>query len=222
MTTYYTELPEQLAAKWTKPELSEDASRSPSRNPADSHIAVPKPGLEKRSISLDLVKMPQDITIQQLYKAFSPKGNIELIDIFEPHPGARHAAGRIVFTPPPKVEFWQSGRFDLDLKDDEEPVTIYLKVFKVTHENTRSSDEQRFPSIISMRLKSLDFGSLLNNDTMVISETIDSTETGDLSLEVNARTGAITLYFQFPEKKRYFSGKRQYRLITNVSAISKV
>ncbi|OAA75455.1 RNA-dependent RNA polymerase [Akanthomyces lecanii RCEF 1005] len=218
MTIYY-EFPEQLAEKWSNAGLSEERSRSASRNPSSRGDAPPKQGLETGFISLKLSNMPKDVTIQQIWKAFSPKGSIHLIEIFDPSPRETTATGRIDFEPQPKNNFWQNRRIDVALPGHENPVTFNVGV---RHEAVHSTEEQRSLPVISMQLKSLDFGSLLNEDTMVIGETINSMEDGDLSLDLNTRRGEVTIHFRFPEKQNLISRKRQYKLVTPLSAIKKV
>ncbi|XWX02078.1 hypothetical protein V2A60_010110 [Cordyceps javanica] len=200
MTTFY-QYPEQLAEKWSNAGLSEARSRSVSRNPSARNVLPPQSGLERRSISLKLSNLPKEMTIQQLYKAFSSNGKIESIELYESRPNETKTAGKITFAPPPKIEFWQNKQLYLDAHGYKKPVTIHVEVLQARNEVSEANKEQRCPSIISMRLKSLDFGSLLNKDTMIIGETINSVESGDVSLELNTRKGEAIIYFPFPEKQ---------------------
>ncbi len=217
MTTFYN-YPECLAEKWSNAGHSADRSQSASRSQSGSNDAAATPGPEKRTISLKLSNLPRDVTIQQLWKAFSPKGSVNFLEIYDARHRETKAVGRIDFAPPPRIDFWQKGRIEVALDGHEKPVTIGLQQNRVAH----SSAAQCNPSIISMELKSLDFGSLLNKDTIVIGETINSMQASDLSLELNTHKGEITVQFQFQEKQRHISRKRQYKLITQVSAIKKV
>lgn len=218
MTTYY-EFPEQLAEKWSNTGTPEERSRSVSRNPASCGDVPPQQGLQTGCISLRLSNMPKDVTIQQIWKVFSPKGSIRLIEIFDPRPRETKLVGRLDFAPRPKNNFWQDKRINVALPGHEKPVTFYIEL---RNEAAHNTEEQRHSFHISMQLKSLDFGSLLSKDTMVIGETISSLEDGDLSLDLNTRSGEFTIYFQFPEKQNQISRKRQYKLIAPVSAIKQV
>ncbi|KAJ3494442.1 hypothetical protein NLG97_g4076 [Lecanicillium saksenae] len=220
MTTYY-DYPDQLAEKWADAGASEDRSRSVSRNPPNQNNTQPISGLKKRFISLKLSNLPKSITIPQLWKAFSPKGNIEFIELLDSRPHETCAVGLIAFAPPPEIEFWNGKRLEITFHGHDEPVTVYVGVQQVRHESRQTEEEQRCPSIISMPLNSLDFGSLADQDTMVIEETIQSVEEDDILLELHTRKGEITMYFQFPEKQRHFTRKRQYKIVTQVSAIKK-
>ncbi|KAH8711229.1 hypothetical protein HC256_008043 [Beauveria bassiana] len=217
MTTHYI-YPEQIAEKWSGTELSGDQSRSPSRNPSNPPKAAPK----MKSISLRLRNLPEGITMPQLWKSFSPKGSIQLIEMYDKRQGEKGAVARIDFSPPPELNFWNSRTTDLVLDGHEKPVTVHVDVLRARQEPPPSSHEQRYPSIISMQLKSLDFGSLLNKDTMVISESIQSLKDGEISLEFNTVRGEVIIYFHFQERLKKFSRKRLYKLITHVTAITNV
>ncbi|KAJ6784270.1 hypothetical protein PWT90_03911 [Aphanocladium album] len=213
---------DQLAGKWSNAGPQEDRSRSASRNPPEKNNKQATSGQEKRSITLRLSNLPKDITVPQLWRAFSPKGNIQQVELYDSRPHEKWAVGSIVFAPPPKIEFWRETRLEMNFHGHEEPVTIYVGVTEVRHESRQSREEQRCSSIISMPLNSLDFGSLANRDTMVIGETIKSLEKDDILLELNTRKGEITIYFQFQEKQRHITRKRQYKIVTQASAIKKV
>ncbi|EJP64353.1 RNA dependent RNA polymerase [Beauveria bassiana ARSEF 2860] len=156
----------------------------------------------------------------QLWKSFSPKGSIQLIEMYDKRQGEKGAVARIDFSPPPELNFWNSRTTDLVLDGHEKPVTVHVDVLRARQEPPPSSHEQRYPSIISMQLKSLDFGSLLNKDTMVISESIQSLKDGEISLEFNTVRGEVIIYFHFQERLKKFSRKRLYKLITHVTAIT--
>lgn len=224
MTTYYYDQ-QKLAEKWSNPGLSENRSRSVSRNPPTQPrdpAEETSNGLKRRYISLKLSGMPKDVTVQQLWKNFSPRGSIQLIDLFDARPQDTWATGKIIFEPPPKISFWKNNSLDITLDGHEKPVTIHVAVMEGRPEAQQSMEEQRCPPIISMPLKSLDFGSLANKDTMVIGETINSEEKNDLSLELDTHKGEITMHFQFPEKLKHVSRRRQYKMVTPVSSIKKV
>ncbi|KAM3435756.1 hypothetical protein NHJ13734_005400 [Beauveria thailandica] len=173
------------------------------------------------TISLKLRNLPEGITIPQLRNMFSPKGSIRLIEIYDSRQGEKGAVARIDFAPPPELNFWKSRTLSLALDGYEEPVTVHVDVLpRARREPPQSNHEQRYPSIISMQLKSLDFGSLLKNDTMVISESIQSPKDGEISLEFNTVRGEVIIYFHFQERKKNLSRKRLYKIITHVTAIT--
>ncbi|KAM3458247.1 hypothetical protein NHJ6243_007469 [Beauveria neobassiana] len=173
-----------------------------------------------KSISLRLRNLPEGITMPQLWKSFSPKGSIQLIEMYDRRQGEKGAAARIDFSPPPELNFWSSRTTDLVLDGHEKPVTVHVDVLRARQEPPPSRHEQHYPSIISMQLKTLDFGSLLNKDTMVISESIQSLKDGEISLEFNTVRGEVIIYFHFQERQKKFSRKRLYKLITHVTAIT--
>ncbi|KAM3447989.1 hypothetical protein MY3296_008195 [Beauveria thailandica] len=173
------------------------------------------------TISLKLRNLPEGITIPQLRNTFSPKGSIRLIEIYDSRQGEKGAVARIDFAPPPELNFWKSRTLSLALDGYEEPVTVHVDVLpRARREPPQSNHEQRYPSIISMQLKSLDFGSLLKKDTMVISESIQSPKDGEISLEFNTVRGEVIIYFHFQERQKNLSRKRLYKIITNVTAIT--
>ncbi|OAA43395.1 RNA-directed RNA polymerase (Sad-1) [Beauveria brongniartii RCEF 3172] len=209
--------PEQIAEKWSGTGLSGNQSRSPSRNPSNSTKEAPK----MDTISLRLRNLPEGITMPQLWNSFSPKGSIRLIEIYDSRQGEKGAVARIDFAPPPELAFWKRRILSLALDGHEEPATVHVDVLsRARREPPQSSHEQRCPSIISMQLKSLDFGSLLKKDTMVISASIQSPKDGEISLEFNPVRGEVIIYFHFQERQKNLSRKRLYKLITHVTSIT--
>lgn len=216
MTTFY-DYPQDLAEKWSNAVLSGDRSRSASRNPREAKTKV-----NLATISLKLSKMPMDITIQQLWKAFSPEGNIDMIEIYDGRPNEKWAVGKVTFKPPPQNEFWLSRRFNFSVEGKGEQITILVEVLDVQNEAPRGETERYYPPNLSLRLRTLEFGSLATKDCMNIVETINSTEPGDVKLEMNTRRGEMSIYFPYREKQKHFSRRRQYKLVAKVSIIKKV
>lgn len=166
--------------------------------------------------------MPMDITIQQLWKAFSPKGNIDMIEIYDGRLNEEWAVGKVTFKPPPQDEFWLSRRFNIFVEGKGEQITILVELLEVQPEAPRDETEGYYPSNMSLQLRTLEFGSLTNKYSMNIVETINSTETGDVKLEMNTRRGEVSIYFPYREKQKHFSRRRQYKLVAKVSIIRKV
>lgn len=218
MTTYY-EYPEDLAEKWSSASQSPKRSRSASRNRAPA--AQQKPQSQATFVSLKLSNMPRDITIKQLWKAFSPLGTVDVIELFDPRPNERLAAGRISFKPPPKEQFWKHRRFDLLIYGKEDPVTIYVGVSEVRHETSHAAP-RLYPRNITLPLGLLEFGSLVKKNIVAIENNIRSSETGDTSFEFNTQSGTMSMYFLFRERQGHLARKRQYKVVVHVSAIKKV
>lgn len=225
MSTVHYNYPADLAEKWSNPTLSLDRSRSASRKPPEATPvppATPKLNLDCTFVSLKLTNMPKNITIKRLWNAFSPKGTVELIDIWEGRPGQKMALGKVAFKPPPKEEFWLDGRFVLPSHGDEPQTTIHVVLMDAHHVAPADSERRRYPPTVSMQLRSLDFGSLMQKGTMAVGETVISESTRDIRLEVNTKRAQVTLQFPFREKQKHSTRQRQYKLVAPVSAIKTV
>ena len=109
------------------------------------------------------------ITTHDLWRAFSSKGTLFKIELFEDSHGTRDGKALLCFRPPPKEAFWQVQKYPiyspktgrlyvgLSLEPSERKLTVSSPVNSSIH----------YPQIMTLHADSVDFGVMYNATTML-------------------------------------------------------
>ncbi|KAL4863777.1 hypothetical protein BDV12DRAFT_201783 [Aspergillus spectabilis] len=164
------------------------------------------------SVVVSIAKVPKEVGILDLWKAFKDEGNIVCIDIFDdgtaklrfrrviPHSLSLHLMALTLRSPPPSNEFWGKDPRDI-ARHDERLFPIRLSLAPRPPEREEMSPVRpgvKFPAEIKIPISSMDIGVLVDETTMMSMRTVRSSTNENAPLVLDLRRKEMLVYFQLP------------------------
>ena len=153
-------------------------------------------------IKVKVFGLPKDITTLEVADIFSEEGSIYRIDLITNSEGSGRGIAFVVFSPPPRRDFWRRARYhahvpnrNLDvelrihLQDLAEP-TFYKGLYSGT----------QYPETMTLSAESLDFGILYDEETMKLMYSTQATSGIPVTIRQSLRFRNIEV--SFPVKFR--------------------
>ncbi|KAF4589553.1 suppressor of ascus dominance [Ophiocordyceps camponoti-floridani] len=199
----------------TLPHRPTSTPPQPSTPPSQDAVKPASPRAEWRDwpeVNLKVDNLPPDVTTQVLWSNFSREGKIFRIEILD---GPSGKFAKLCFQPPPKRSFWHQP-FSLVHPDESK----YPNGCNVVVTLSRDLHARRGSRLkVSIKLKQLEFGSMVGPTTMVVHKAI-SPPGMELELDVNRKQ--ITARFFIPAKEGGWNGEREFCFRIALSQVSKL
>ncbi|CAJ2504535.1 Uu.00g119290.m01.CDS01 [Anthostomella pinea] len=143
-------------------------------------------------LGLRLHPVPLHTTTFDLWQHFKPYGQIIFIDLEDDVHAARTGVAYVHFSPPPTKECWGTSS-QINIQGQSVKVKISLLPQRI--EQVQSPGGQLYDSKLSLTPKSLRFGILVSENTMMDMRTLENSLKGDFSLTVDLRYRSLEIQF---------------------------
>jgi RNA-dependent RNA polymerase len=155
-------------------------------------------------ITIRLRNIHPETTSYDIYRNFERHGQIVMIEIFEDRSGSRDGRAQIKFSPPPQRAFWMrpgsQEKYEMIIKDG---LTRYCCIIDIDEQNKKRTFKIQSPirktvfydEKMQLMLSSLNFGVMLDLETMMIMESINAVPGDELSFTVNLLRNKIVTSF---------------------------
>ncbi|KAF3930202.1 hypothetical protein ABW20_dc0102476 [Dactylellina cionopaga] len=180
-----------------------DATPIPQENP---RIRLFEGWRKQPELKCKLIKLPEDVTTLDLWSFFSPYGSIEAVEIDE-NRGMPTGVAFIRFRPPPNENFWDEALY-LPRKDGTR-VKFQAILQALTMDFTVTSPVNpkiKYPERMELPVKKMDFGFMVQEETMMSMYTLESLVhknsklSVEITFEVNLRRKELNIRFTVPFK----------------------
>lgn len=160
--------------------------------------------------------IPIGVTTWDLWHAFSRKGRILRIEIFDKQT-ARDAEANVIFSPAPQQPFWETINFQLPVKKRDRAFLVQMELQRPQRAFLhRSPVNPKYLHYERTRLfaESLDFGIIFSETSMMVMKTVLATPRDPIILILNLLRRQLEIHFSFVPDSDHISrsGVRRYRL----------
>ncbi|KAI5464095.1 RNA dependent RNA polymerase-domain-containing protein [Mariannaea sp. PMI_226] len=177
-------------------------------------------------LGIRLDHLPLNVTPAQVWKWFSPEGEITYIDLFQDHDNQESMSGKVKFEPPPKRAFWKTGQYIVPHPDGlayPAGLSISISVWKAAPNCSIRSPicpGRQYPIKTTLHLLGIQFGMLIGHKRMEILKSLPVRDDDKIfKAEFNLKLKQIIVFF--PWNVETHSGKqiRRYKIIIEFSTI---
>lgn len=146
----------------------------------------------------EIRNLPRDVTTFQLWNAFMLEGIVSRIDIFDDPSGRKNGNGKVFFSPPPDKDFWSSGTYSIKLSEHAGYRQIAITPSKPSRSFQITSPIRKhikYPETMKLVPKTIDFGFMFDQTTMMDMHTAKPLKNMNLAFEVDLRMKRLKAYF---------------------------
>ncbi|TPX13968.1 uncharacterized protein E0L32_005668 [Thyridium curvatum] len=151
------------------------------------------------SLKLRLSNLPPDVTTWDIHNSFRRKVNVTFIELFENRQGERSGTAIVRIEPPPKINYWQSGFWQIPRHEApavKARVEIDRHGFRPFDERVLTPVGRRVVAKSVLSLSSIQFGLLSELNVMMSMRTIQpSAASGACRLSIDFRRMRLSLEF---------------------------
>ncbi|KAF3390587.1 RNA-dependent RNA polymerase 1 [Penicillium rolfsii] len=147
-------------------------------------------------VGVNISRVPNTVTIRDLWEAFSKEGDISSIDLFDDRHGERGSKGRVRFKPAPTRAFWRNGTYDIRLPSGRVVSLITALDFTGPSFFLKSPSRENvlYPrECQELPCKRFDIGVLLEESTICAMRTFQRDTKPKMAVDVRAK--ALLAYF---------------------------
>ncbi|TDZ21116.1 RNA-dependent RNA polymerase 1 [Colletotrichum orbiculare MAFF 240422] len=156
----------------------------------------PAPWRSWPDVTVSARRLPAAATLIDLYKFFSPHGNIITLDLFADKSGNHHAKAR--FEPPPSSPFWSQQHYTLNYGDNKSarislslltPQRIYFDLIP-----SPADPKKLLKKCMSIKVEQMDFAVRIRENGIMIHKSVR----GNVRVDVNLEKKNLTIAFELP------------------------
>ena len=141
---------------------------------------------------MKLYQIPQDADANELRDRFAKEGEVVFLELYE---GSRD--GIVKYKPPPTSAFWEDNHYTIRL-DNGRVFHPRMKLGEYRNPKTFPSPvnpEQRYPEYLGMEAKTLNFGVMLQRDTLMSKAQVDATKKNPIQFGVDLYNTELKVEF---------------------------
>ncbi|KPM40471.1 RNA-dependent RNA polymerase 1 [Neonectria ditissima] len=176
-----------------------------------------------------LDNLPTNVTTVNLWDWFSNEGDIVYMDIFE-RGSQGSMSGKIRFEPPPKRDFWSTGKYSVTHPDGHKypnGLSIHVKASGEVPDGWVRSPvcpDRHHPIKITLHPLALQFGSLVGLKKMKVMKSFCVPVADEsLKVELNLKMKFLTAFFQTEVVTQHGHSKvREHKLVIDFSRMKEV
>lgn len=141
---------------------------------------------------MKLYQIPQDADANELRDWFAKEGEVVFLELYE-----RSRDGIVKFKPPPDWAFWEDNQYTIRLEDGRvfHPIMRLGEYRQPKLIPSPVNPEIRYPEYLGVKAKTLDFGVMLQKDTLMSKAQVDATKTGPVQFGVDLYNTEIKVEF---------------------------
>ena len=141
---------------------------------------------------MKLYQMPEDVYANELRDCFAKEGEVVFLDLY-----GNSRGGIVKFKPPPDRPFWEDNHYTIRLEDGRvfHPT---MRLGEYRHPKLIPSPVNpniRYPEYLGLKAKTLDFGVMLQKDTLMSKAQVDATKTCPVEFGVDLYNTEIKVEF---------------------------